>query len=70
MTIATIQNDDRVLTFTEIRHSTGKPSRTTIWRMCRRGEFPKPIRISPGRVGWLKSEVDAWKASCAAARAA
>jgi len=35
-------------------------SKTTIWRLERQGRFPKRIRISPRRVGWLQSEVDAW----------
>jgi prophage regulatory protein len=38
-------------------------SRTTIWRMVRRGEFPAPIQISPGRVAWSEAAVDAWIAS-------
>jgi len=38
-------------------------SRTTLWRMVRRGEFPKPIPISPNRVAWSEAEVDAWIAS-------
>jgi prophage regulatory protein len=32
----------------------------TLWRMRRRGELPEPIRLSPGRVGWLESTVVAW----------
>jgi prophage regulatory protein len=35
-------------------------SDTTLWRMERRGEFPRCVRISPGRVGYLESEVEAW----------
>lgn len=38
-------------------------SRTTIWRMVKRGEFPKPIRLSPGRVGWSANTVEQWLAS-------
>ena len=35
-------------------------SRTTRWRMERRGEFPKRVRLSPGRVGWRQAEIEAW----------
>ena len=35
-------------------------SRTTIWRLERTGIFPKHIRISPGRIGWIEGEVDAY----------
>ena len=34
-------------------------SRTTLWRQCKRGNFPKPFQISPGRVGWEKESADA-----------
>ena len=35
-------------------------SHVTQWRMEKRGEFPKRRQISPGRVGWLESEILAW----------
>jgi prophage regulatory protein len=35
-------------------------SRTTRWRMERRGEFPRSVRLSPGRVGWRQAEIEAW----------
>ena len=43
-------------------------SRTTIWRLCRAGDFPKPVRLSPGRVGWLEAEIDRWLAARVGAR--
>ncbi len=38
-------------------------SRTTLWRLVRRGEFPKPVRVSPGRVAWSESAINGWIAS-------
>ena len=38
-------------------------SRTTAWRLQRRGEFPRPYAISPGRVGYREDEVEAWRLS-------
>ena len=35
-------------------------SGTTLWRMQRRNEFPKPFRISPGLIGWRETDVDRW----------
>jgi prophage regulatory protein len=35
-------------------------SRTTLWRLVRRGHFPPPVQISPGRVAWSETEVEAW----------
>ena len=32
----------------------------TVRRMVERGEFPKPIQISPRAVGWLKADIRAW----------
>jgi prophage regulatory protein len=44
-------------------------SDTTLWRRVRAGDFPRPIRISPGRVAWRESDVEAWiKARAESAR--
>ena len=32
----------------------------TIWRMEKAGLFPKRIQISPGAIGWLEEDIDAW----------
>jgi prophage regulatory protein len=32
----------------------------TIWRLRRRGEFPAPIQLSPGAIGWRASTIAAW----------
>jgi prophage regulatory protein len=38
-------------------------SETTIWRLRRRGQFPHPVRISPGCVAWREADVESWIAS-------
>lgn len=38
-------------------------SRTTAWRLQKAGEFPRPYVVSPGRVAYRESEVEAWKVS-------
>jgi len=35
-------------------------SRTTLWRLERRGDFPKRIRLGPNSRGWLQSEIQEW----------
>jgi prophage regulatory protein len=35
-------------------------SKTTLWRELRAKRFPHPIRISPGRVAFIRDQVDAW----------
>lgn len=52
--------DDRLLPWPEVRKLVGF-SRTTAWRMQRAGLFPGSIPVSPGRVGWWESELNAWK---------
>lgn len=35
-------------------------SHTTLWRLVRSGEFPKPRKLSPRVTVWVESEVTAW----------
>jgi prophage regulatory protein len=35
-------------------------SRTTIWRMEKKGGFPKRIKISSNTAVWIESEIHAW----------
>ena len=35
-------------------------NRSTIWKMCREGRFPRPIQLSPARIGWRWTAVLAW----------
>jgi len=54
--------DDRLLPWRKVKDLTGI-SRTTAWRLQNAGDFPRPVVISPGRVGWREADVLAWKAS-------
>jgi predicted DNA-binding transcriptional regulator AlpA len=53
---------DRLLSWDRVHDLVGF-SRSTAWRLQRAGDFPKPVQLSPGRVGWWESELTAWKAS-------
>ena len=35
-------------------------SRSTIYLLISRGQFPKPISLGPRAVGWVESEIDNW----------
>ena len=35
-----------------------------IRRLSREGKFPKPMKISEVRSGWLEEDVDAWISEC------
>lgn len=50
------------LTLRDIIGRTGL-SEPTLWRMRNRGDFPQPVRLSPGRVAWRLADIDAWEAS-------
>ena len=49
----------KLLRFPAVRERTGL-SRSTIWRLERRGEFPKHHRISPNVVAWVEEDVTSW----------
>ena len=49
----------RMLRFPEVRQRVGL-SRSTTWRLIRKGEFPANIRLTRSAVGWREDEVDAW----------
>lgn len=38
-------------------------SRTTIYEMMKRGQFPRPVRITGKAVAWPESVIVAWLAS-------
>lgn len=38
-------------------------SRTTIYEMMKRGQFPRPVKITGKAVAWPESAIDAWLAS-------
>lgn len=49
----------RLLRFPAVRERTGL-SRSTIWRLERRGEFPRHRRISANAVAWIEQEIVEW----------
>jgi prophage regulatory protein len=51
--------DDTMLSPRDVARLAGISTRT-IDRMVRRGTFPKPMRLSPRRIGWPAHEVKAW----------
>jgi predicted DNA-binding transcriptional regulator AlpA len=53
---------ERLLPWRQVREMTGL-SRTTAWRLQKRGDFPAPLVISPGRVGWRERDLEAWTES-------
>lgn len=54
---------DRVLSTAQTRVKCGNVARNTLCNWVEKQDFPKPVQLSPSRIGWLESEVDAWLAS-------
>lgn len=43
-------------------------SRVQIWRMEKRGLFPKRVKLGENSVGWLRHELQSWIKAKAASR--
>ena len=50
---------ERILRAHEVQKIVGI-SRSTIWRMERKGQFPARLPLGTGSVGWLKSDIESW----------
>jgi prophage regulatory protein len=53
------QKADRILRDKELDELTGT-SRTTRWRLIKKGEFPAPVQISDTTIGWRESVIQEW----------
>ncbi len=49
----------RILRERDVRKATGL-SRVTRWRLERRGEFPRRVKLTARCVGWPEAEVMEW----------
>jgi len=54
--------DDRILTLNDVIWICRR-SRSSIFRDCKSGRFPAPLKIGPRSIGWRKSEIQEWLAS-------
>lgn len=43
-------------------------TRGSIYRLCKSGDFPKPVKLGVRASGWIGAEVDAWIESRIASR--
>jgi predicted DNA-binding transcriptional regulator AlpA len=50
---------DRIIRAKEVQDLTGL-SRTTLWRMENKGEFPRRVSLGGNLVGWRWSEISQW----------
>ena len=54
-----MESGERVLKLKEVIAIVGI-SRSSIYALVQRGDFPAPIKLSLRSCGWLKSEIDRW----------
>lgn len=58
----TTTTEKKYLTITDICNEFGL-SRSTFYRLRSGGNFPDGVMISPGKIGWIVSEVKEWWAN-------
>lgn len=49
----------QIIKLVDLKKST-RLSATTIYRLVKQGDFPKPIKLGQRSSGWLESEVRQW----------
>lgn len=54
--------ESKYLSYAELEFRRGQ-DRSTIRRLVRLGLLPAPVRLSPGRVGFVRSEIEAAEAA-------
>ena len=50
---------DRLLKRREVEEITGL-SRSSIYRLMREGQFPRPVKVGPAAVRWRESDIMSW----------
>lgn len=50
---------NKIMRMPEVINFTGI-SRATIYRLIKAGEFPKPLKLSKGIIGWTTKEIERW----------
>ena len=49
----------RTIRVGQLREKTGL-SESSIWRLVRLRQFPRPMKLSPGCTAWFEHEIDEW----------
>ena len=62
-------SNDTLLTIEEVADRI-RLSKPTIYKLIRRGQFPRQLRLCENKVAWLEREVEGWVAARADARVA
>lgn len=54
-----MSHSEKLLSLTETSELVSL-TRVSIWALAKAGKFPKPVRITGRRVGFVNSEIQAW----------
>jgi len=49
----------RTIRIRQVVRKTGL-TESSIWRLTNQGQFPQPVKLSPGCTAWFEHEFDAW----------
>lgn len=60
--------ESRILRLRDVETLTGR-KRSSIYEDIAAGRMPRPLKLGPRAVGWLRSDIDAWLAERIAERA-
>lgn len=59
MTTHSANHPARILARREVEARTGL-SRSYIYKLSKDSAFPKPVKLTEYRIGWIESEIQAW----------
>ena len=49
----------RMLRIDDVCKKTGY-AESSIWRLAKQGDFPPPVKLSPGCTAWYEHKIDEW----------
>jgi len=51
--------DRQILTLRQVEDLTGL-KRVTLWRLEKKSDFPRRLKLTDTKIGWRKNQVEAW----------
>lgn len=58
-----------LLTYDQVVAKGIRLTRCRLWQLEQEGKFPKRVRITTRRIGWIEAEIDSWIEKAIATRA-
>ncbi len=51
--------ETKIIRVREVLAMTGI-GRTTLWKLCKSGDFPAPLQLSEKCIGWRVEDIESW----------